>query len=116
MPWIGGSMMEWFEQAADCVQWIIPIAAVVGLLVGRFFENPSVRLRAEGTYFAVFFLVAAGTLRTFLVEDPSWFLHGGALGIMIVGGVIPSAASLSAIDDSPMYDSDVNMPLPTLGE
>jgi len=89
--------MEWFEHAADGCTWVLPIAAGVALWIARLVENPLIRSRAERAYFAVLLVVAAGTLRTILAEDPSWFLNGCALGIMVVGAVMPAPHSPESV-------------------
>jgi len=90
-------MMEWFEQAADGCTWIVPLASAIGLWIARLVENPTFRIHAERAYFAVLFVVSAGTLRTMLAEDPCWFLDGCSLGVMIVGAVMPTPASPESV-------------------
>jgi len=90
-------IMEWFEHAADGCTWIFPIFAGIALWIARLVENPLVRTYAERIFFAVLLLVAAGTLRTMLAEDPSWFLNACSLGIMIVGAVMPTPVNSEPI-------------------
>ena len=84
--------MEWIEQVADCFVWFIPISAAVGLWLARLSVNQLWRLWAQRAFFSTLLLVAGGTLRTVLVDDPSWLLHTLSLGVMVVGAICPSSS------------------------
>jgi hypothetical protein len=84
--------MEWIEFLADNFVWLVPILAVGGLWLARSAMSDLERVWAERTYFAFLLIVACGTLRTILVDDPGWLLHTASLGLMIVGGILPTSA------------------------
>ena len=84
------SAMEWIELVADCFVWFIPISAAIGLWLARFSVDSDLRLWSQRAFFASLLLVAGGTLRTIMVDDPSWLLHTLSLGIMVVGAICPT--------------------------
>lgn len=84
--------MEWIEQVADCFVWFIPIAAAIGLWLARLSGDRELRLWSQRAFFASLLLVAGGTLRTVMVDDPSWLLHMLSLAIMVVGAICPTAS------------------------
>ncbi len=84
--------MEWIEQIADSFVWFIPIAAAVGLISIRWLHHQS-RTWAERLFFAALLIVAGGTLRTIVVDDPSWLLHTFSLGLMVIGAALPHGAT-----------------------
>ncbi|MDZ4852993.1 MAG: hypothetical protein SGI77_27210 [Pirellulaceae bacterium] len=85
--------MEWIEQIADCFVWFIPISAAIGLWLARLSSNQLWRLWTQRAFFALLLLVAGGTLRTVMVDDPSWLLHTLSLGVMVIGAACPTPYS-----------------------
>jgi len=83
--------MEWVEQIADCFVWFIPIAAAIGLWLARLSSIEWWRIWSQRAFFAMLLLVAGGTLRTVVADDPSWLLHTLSLGVMVVGAICPTA-------------------------
>jgi hypothetical protein len=84
--------MEWIEQVADSFVWFIPIAAAIGLWLARVSGDRDLRLWSQRAFFASLLLVSGGTLRTILVDDPSWLLHMVSLATMVVGAICPTAS------------------------
>ena len=87
--------MEWIEQVADSFVWFIPISAAIGLWMVRWHPSKMARVWAERLFFAALLVVASGTLRTIVVDDPSWLLHTFSLGAMVVGAILPVAPARS---------------------
>jgi hypothetical protein len=85
--------MEWFEHIADSFVWFIPIAALVGLWLARSQPSSPWRGHMEKGFFAILLLVAGGTLRTVMVNDPGWLLHTLSLGVMVIGAICPTSSS-----------------------
>lgn len=86
-------MLEYLECCAEMVPWLIPLAAVLGLLQARGSQQPILRRWGERVYFAVFLVVAQATLRTMWANDPCWLLHTASLSVMVVGGAMIAIAS-----------------------
>jgi hypothetical protein len=85
--------MEWIEQIADSFVYFIPVAAVIGLLAVYAFQ-PEWRAWSERLFFACLLVVAGGTMRTMLIDDPGWLLHMISLGAMVVFPAV-SACSMT---------------------
>lgn len=86
--------MEWAEQIADCFVWFIPIAAAVGLWLARLSSIEWLKTWAQRAFFAMLLVVAGGTMRTVMVDDPSWLLHMLSLGVMVVGAICPTESQV----------------------
>ncbi len=87
--------MEWIEQVADSFVWFVPVLAALGLWTVRWNSSKIGRVWAERLFFAALLVVASGTLRTIVVDDPSWLLHTFSLGAMVVGATFPNAPTQS---------------------
>jgi hypothetical protein len=83
-------MAEIIDRCGTLFPLTIPIIAVIGLWIARLANNDDMRSHAERLFFVAFVIVAGGTLRTMVADDPCWLIHTTSLGVMIVGAVIPA--------------------------
>ncbi len=79
----------WFESFANWFPWIVPALSILSLWIARLCDDALVRSIAERLFFIIMIVVATGTLRTMLANEPCWLLHTGSLGLMVLGAVFP---------------------------
>lgn len=89
----------WFESFAAWFPWIVPVLSILSLWIARLCDDDRVRLFAERLYFVMMIIVATGTLRTILADEPCWLLHTSSLCLMVVGAVFPQSR----------FDSDLSV-------
>jgi hypothetical protein len=79
----------WFESFAGWFPLIVPMVSILSLWIARLCDDNRARAVAERIYYVMMMVVATGTLRTMLADEPCWLLHTGSLCIMVVGAVFP---------------------------
>jgi hypothetical protein len=97
------SMGNWINALEFNAAWFFPIASLVGLWLCRTSPDQLIRTWSERVFFAMLLLLAGITLRTIAANEQAWLLHTTSLGIMIIGGVIPSNGDSSeTFDEVPL--------------
>ena len=95
-------MGNWIDAIEFNAAWFFPIVSLVGLWLCRLSPDELLGVWSERIFFAMLLLFAGITLRTIAGNEQAWLLHTASLGIMIVGGVIPSTPENSdAMDEIP---------------
>lgn len=82
-------MSLWFQNLQFGMSWALPLLALILLWLCRFSHDAVAKLVSERLFYAVLLFLAGVTLRTIAINDPAWLLHTTALGVMVVGGIIP---------------------------